>query len=199
VCLQLGLVATQHRQIELPQVHRFDTASLAIAVRGVDQQGILPARHVDVDIGQKLGVQQGAVQGASRVVHAKPVTERIQTVALAREHLLGHDQAVDHARHHAGDRRTPQQLQFLVQETDVEGRVVDDEFRALEIGQQLVGDLRELGLVAQKLVADAVHLERVLVAVALRVDVVVQVVAGELACQQLDTADLDDAIAVLGR
>ena len=68
-----------------------------------------------------------------------------------------------------------------------------------QVGQQFVGNLRELGFVAQELVADAVHLERVFVAVALRVDVVVQVVAGELAVEQLHATDLDDAVAVVGR
>ena len=58
------------------------------------------------------------------------------------------------------------QLELLVQEADVERRVVDDDFGALQVVQQFVGDRRELRLVAQELVADAVHLERVLVAVA---------------------------------
>src|SRR5690606_4668482 len=54
-------------------------------------------------------------------------------------------------------------------------------------------------LVAQEFVADAVHLERVLVAVALGVHIEMQVVAGELAVEQLDATDLDDAVAVVGR
>ena len=75
----------------------------------------------------------------------------------------------------------PAQFQFLVQEADVEGGVVDDDFRARQVLHQFVGDRGELGLVAQELVADAVDLERVLVAVALRVQVEMLVVAGELA------------------
>jgi hypothetical protein len=44
-----------------------------------------------------------------------------------------------------------------------------------------------------------VHLERVFVAVAPGVEVEVQVVAGELAVDQLHAADLDDAVAAFGR
>ena len=67
-----------------------------------------------------------------------------------------------------------------------------------QVLQQFVGDRGELGLVAQELVADAVDLERVLVAVALGVQVEVLVVAGELAGDQLHAADFDDAVAGFG-
>jgi hypothetical protein len=53
----------------------------------------------------------------------------------------------------------------------------------------------ELGLVTQKLIADAVNLESIFMAVAARVEVEMQVVAGELAIDQLDAAKLNDAVA----
>jgi hypothetical protein len=68
-----------------------------------------------------------------------------------------------------------------------------------QVLHQFVGDGGELRLVAQEFVADAVDLERVLVRVALRVQVEVLVVAGQLAGHQFHAADLDDAVAGFGR
>jgi hypothetical protein len=70
------------------------------------------------------------VQRAARVVDAQAVAQRIQAVALAGVHLLGHAQRVGHAAHEAGERGLAEQLQFLVQEADVERGVVDDDFGA---------------------------------------------------------------------
>ena len=72
---------------------------------------------------------------------------------------------------------------------------MNDELGAAEVVDQLLRDCRELGLVAQELVADAMHLERVFVAVALGVEIEMAVVAGELASHELDAADFDDTVA----
>jgi hypothetical protein len=53
----------------------------------------------------------------------------------------------------------------------------------------------ELRLVPQEFVADPVDLQRVLVRIALGVQVPVLVVAGQLAGHQLHAADLDDPVA----
>jgi hypothetical protein len=89
-------------------------------------------------------------------------------------------------------------LEFLVEEADVEGRVVNDQLGAAQVLDDVVAQRGELRLVAQEVGRQAVHLERVFMALALGVEVDVQVVAGELAGEQLHAAELDDAVAVLG-
>jgi hypothetical protein len=125
----------------------------------------------------------------------KTVTKGVQTVAFAGVHLLGHDQGVDHAVDEGGEGLLPCQLELFVQETNVESSVVNDDFGTLHIVQDFLRYVLELGLVAQKLIADAVNLEGVFVAVAAGVKVEMQVVAGELAIDQLDAAQLNDAVA----
>ena len=86
----------------------------------------------------------------------------------------------------------------MVQEADVEGRVVDDHLGAAQILEQFVGDRNEQRLVRQKLVTQPVNRERPLTVGALRVQVEMQVVAGQAPVQHLDAADLDHTIAGLG-
>ena len=90
-------------------------------------------------------------------------------------------------------------FELFVQKTHVKRGVVDDDFSVAQVGQNFFGQLCKLGLVAQKLIADAVHLERVFVTVALGVEVKVQVVAGQLAGIQLHTAEFNDAVTAFGR
>jgi hypothetical protein len=77
--------------------------------------------------------------------------------------------------------------------------VVDDDFSVLQVGQQFVHHGVKLGFVAQKLGGDAVYLQSLFVAVAPGVEVEMQVAAGELAVDQLHAADLDHAVAGIGR
>ncbi len=63
---------------------------------------------------------------------------------------------------------------------------------------QLGGDIGELRFVAEKFRGQAVHRERARIAVAFRVDVEVQVVAGEPAIHKLDAADFNDPVARAG-
>ena len=66
---------------------------------------------------------------------------------LARE-----PQGVGDRRAHLGDRRQLEPRQLMVQERDVEGRVVYDELGTRDVGEKLGGDLREFRLVEQELV-----------------------------------------------
>jgi hypothetical protein len=70
---------------------------------------------------------------------------------------------------------------------------------ALEVVQDVLGHLRKFRFVTKKLIADAVNLECVLVAVALRIQIEMEVIAGQLAVQQFHAADLDDAVATVCR
>src|SRR6218665_1044965 len=95
--------------------------------------------------------------------------------------------------------KAPRQFQFLVQKTDIEGGVVDDQFGPLQVLQDVVDQFGKPGFVFQELIADAMDLQRIFVAVPARVEVQVQVVAGELAVEQFDAAEFDDAVATVGR
>ena len=64
--------------------------------------------------------------------------------------------------------------------------------------QELAGDLGEDRLVAQEFLAQPVNLERLLRHVAFRVDILVIGPPGGHVIEQLDPADLDDAVASLG-
>ena len=61
-----------------------------------------------------------------------------------------------------------------VQESHVEGGVVNDELRIAHEIQELRADLREPGFLRELLAAQAVHLERALVDVALRIQVAME-------------------------
>ena len=68
---------------------------------------------------------------------------------------------------------------------------------ARHIGQEIVRNPFKRGLVLQKFAGDAVHLQRLFVAVAPGVDVIVAVVAGRFAVEQLDAGKFDHPVAVV--
>ena len=75
----LLLARPQHRQRKATQINgsHLHTISTVMAIIG-DQQGILPACEIDVDVGQQLGVEQGAVQRTARVVYAQAVAQGVE-------------------------------------------------------------------------------------------------------------------------
>src|SRR5690606_20650092 len=95
---------------------------------------------------------------------------------------------------HGGE---PAEAQLVIDERDVEGRVVDDELGAAQVVEQLGRDVPEARLVGEKLGRDPVHLQRADVDVALGVQVPVEIVARELAVDQLHPGYFDDAVPQL--
>ncbi len=96
-----------------------------------------------------------------------------------------------------GDRRTLQAQQLGIEEADVEGGVVDDEPVLTEELQELVGDVGKQRLILQKCPGQPVHRDHLLGHVALRVDEAVELAPRRDAVQQLDAADLEQAVAAL--
>ena len=92
---------------------------------------------------------------------------------------------------------TRMQVDTSVDEADVERGVVDDQLRAGDERAQLVRDLGELRRVGELRGADAVHGERTGVDLALGVDVLVELLAGEPAVQQFDAADFDETVTAV--
>src|SRR5690606_10748823 len=92
----------------------------------------LPGGEGQVCLGQQLRIEQRAVQLAMRVVHPQPPAQRIERIALAREALAREQQRILHVAA-VGDAAVVRacQAQLVVEEADVERRVVDDQFGAV--------------------------------------------------------------------
>ncbi len=158
----------------------------------------LPAGHGQEDVGQDLGIEQGAVQIATRVVDAVTLAQRIQTVALSRMSLAGHQQRIEHRAviGDVGPILLPQQREFVVDEADIERRVVNDQLRALDELEEFIGHVTKARLVDQKLVGDAVNRDGPLIHFPVRLQIDVVVPPGELAPDDFHTADLDDPVTI---
>ena len=85
------------------------------------------------------------MERTSGVVHLQAVAQRIQTVALAGEHFLGHDQGVNHPIHKCLEGGVTQAVKLLVQESQIKRRVVNDDLCALHIGEDFIDQLCKLG------------------------------------------------------
>src|SRR5690606_5428442 len=186
----------QHRRVERPQGDA--GAALLPAVVDLDQQGVLAARHGQPDFRQQLRVEQGAVQGTVRVGNAVAVAQGIQRVALARVQRAGMQQRIGDLGAMLGDFAVADTGQFGIEELDVEAGVVGDELGAADELEELRGDVGEARLVGQELGGQPVHRQRFGIAVAVGIQVNVQVVAGDGAVDDLDAADFDDAVALRG-
>lgn len=119
----------------------------------------LPASHRQVDVGEDLRVEQGAVQFAVGVVDAVTFAQRIEAVALARMTLARHHQGIEHRAviAHVGAFALPQQGELVVDEANVERRVVNDQLGALDELVEFIGDFPEARLVGHVFVGDAVN------------------------------------------
>ena len=73
-----------------------------------------------------------------------------------------------------------------------------DERGVADEGQELVGDILEERLVLQELAGQAVHGHRIAMDVALGVEVAVELAARGDAVDDLDAAELDQPVAVVG-
>jgi len=79
------------------------------------------------------------MQRAAGVVDLQPVAKRIKRIALAGKQLLGHHQAVGHFGYAVLDRLHADEFELLIQETDVERRVVNDDLGVPQVFQQFFG------------------------------------------------------------
>ncbi len=137
------------------------------------------------------------MQVAAGVVDPVAPAQGVEAVALPGMQLPSERQRVEHAplaRHRAADRR--QACQLSVEETDVEGRVVDHELGILDELEELASHVREARLRGEELVGDAVHGERAGVHFAIRAEVAMEAAPGHAPVAHLDAADLDDAVAL---
>ena len=91
----------------------------------------------------------------------------------------------------------PGQPQLVVEEADVEGRVVDDQLGAVDELEELLDDLGEARLVGKEFQRQAGDLLRAGFELAVRPQVAVEIATGGTALDELDAADFDHAVAAL--
>ena len=86
----------------------------------------------------------------------------------------------------------------MVQEANVEGSVVNHQLGARHESQKVLHDVIEARLVGQEFVGDAVHLDRAGIDLPVGLQILMVVIAGEAAVDQLHAADFDDAVPLGG-
>src|SRR5688572_3580534 len=161
-------------------------------------EALLSARHREIALGEQVGVGERAVQRALGVVDEVALAQRVERVLLAGVQLLGGRQRVGDARDMLLERRKPGERKLHVEELDVEVRVVDDELGAAHVVEERRRHLGELRLRHEVLAREAVHARRPKLHLALRVEVGVKAALAQAPVENLDAADLDDAVAELG-
>jgi hypothetical protein len=91
------------------------------------------------------------------------------------------------------------QPQFVLEKSDVEFRVVNNELRAADEVEQLVCDFGELRVVFQVRAIHAVNSFSALVNVSFRIEEAVVLATGRSSIDQFDAADFYDAVSLGGR
>ena len=129
-------------------------------------------------------------------VDAVALAQRIEAVGAGRVAAPRQDEGIDDAIE--GERRPRGALELGIDEAEVEGSVVGNERGVADEGEELVGDVLEQGFVLEELAGQAVHVDRIAVDVALRVEVAVELAAGGDAVDDLDAAELDQPVAGVG-
>jgi hypothetical protein len=84
----------------------------------------------------------------------------------------------------------------VVEEANVEVRVVDDEFGVFHKVEKLVNDLVETRLGLELGPADTVHRDGAFVDIAIRIQKTVKFAARQATIHHLDATDLDDTVAL---
>jgi len=105
-------------------------------------------------------------------------------------------QGVDHP--FAADHRLGGALELGVEEAQIERGVVRHQRRSADKGEELVGNFGKQRLVFQKVGGETVNLERRRRHLALGIDVTMEALAGGNLVVELDAADLDQPVALIG-
>lgn len=108
--------------------------------------------------------------------------------------LACHDQGIEHGTVIEGSTVAIQPGQLGIEESDVERCVMYHQLGTAQISQQIGGDVCKASLVGQELVGDAMHFDCGSIDLPIGLKVDMKIVAGELPLDQLDAADLDNAV-----
>lgn len=154
----------------------------------------LPAAgQLDIDLSEQLRVEQSAVLDPVAAVDSEAGAQGIETVLGAGVAAAGEAQGADHpARAQVFSAAKPK---LVVEETEVEARVMRDQRRVLDEFEQILDPLRKGRLVGQKHIGQAVNRFRARGHRSSGIEVSVEVPAGLGAVEHLDAADLYDSVA----
>ena len=150
----------------------------------------------DINLSKQLSVEQRAMLDPVAAVDPETHAQGIETMLCARMLRPREGQRVDHSLQR--DARTAAQFELGIKEIEIEARVVRDQGRIFDEGEQLldlVGKARLVGKEHRAETVDRLRLER---HVALGVEVAMIMPAGFDPVVNLDAADLDHAIAAGG-
>ena len=133
------------------------------------------------------------------VVHVETLAQRVQRIALAGIALARHVQRVLDAADPVAQAAVlrAQHRKLVVEETDVEGRVVDDQLGTVDECEESIGDVREPWFVGEEFEGQAGDFLGAGLEFAIRVDVLLIGAAGGATFHQFHAADFDHAIALL--
>ena len=87
--------------------------------------------------------------------------------------------------------------QLGIEEADVEGGVVDHQFRTIDELEELLDHIREFRLVGEELHRQSGHFLRARLELAFGVEVSLEGAPGRASFDQLDAADFDDPVALV--
>ena len=154
------------------------------------------ADQLQIDLGQDLGIEQRAMLGAARIVDAIARAQIVEPVRPRRVLAAGQQQRIDQP--FARDRRPLHALELGNQEAVIEAGIVDHQRRVADENQEIVDDVGKARLVLQERRRQPVDGEGFRRHLALRVEIAVEGRAGRDPVEQLDAAELDQAMALVG-
>ena len=158
--------------------------------------GLPAADQFEIDLRQKLGVEQRSVQGAVGVVDAEALAESIQRRRGSGKFPARHLHGIDGPGHRHG--RKAQSLELGIEKLQVELGVVDDQPRVGEELQQLGHDLGKDRLVGEESRGEAVDSLRLGRHLAIRLQIALELAARRQMVDQLDGRDLDQPVTGIG-
>jgi hypothetical protein len=175
----------------------YDTCGVVLYL--IENESPLAARHREINVQQDLGVEQGSMQLAARIVDGVALAQCIETVALTRMHAPRERQRIENvAQPRDLADRPGQSPQLGIEKRNVERSVVNDELRATDELDQLIDDVRKARLLREKFVGDAVNLQRAPIDFSIRPEIAMERATGLAPIEDFHATYFDHSMALLG-
>jgi preprotein translocase subunit SecB len=181
-----------------PGAYRGGLISAAASLDHLDepQLRLAGADQLDIDLGQQLCVEQGAVFGAPRAIDAEAGAEVVEPVRPRRITAPRQQQGIDQP--HAPDQRLAAALQLRIEEAEVEAGVMRHQHGIAEEFDEFLDRIGKARLVFEEFGREPVDGKGFRRNVPFRVEIAMEAAAGGKTVEQLDAADLDDPMALIG-
>src|SRR6185369_6021366 len=172
------------------------TADVQLDLFGKPELRLTAADQLQIDLGKDLGVEQRAVLGAAGIVDTVARAQRIEIVGPDRMLAARQEQRVDQPL--ACDQRALHALELGAEEAVIEAGIVDDQRRIANKGEEIVDDLDKTLVAPEELRGQPVNGEGLGRYVAIRIEVSVERSAGRDAVEQLDAAEFNQPMPLVG-